>query len=168
MEDSPQISQNYTTVRQPIAVLLLLLATACATVQRGPMQRVHIETEPAGATVELIDCGVVDEERLTPVTAMIPRRVKRCSLLIHKDGYESARVFLERQRAEDPYDEVIFEEMCGDCNSLTDLLVAGAIGGVLYGISNGVDALAGSNYHLEPRHVQIALVPRDRPLDENP
>lgn len=141
-----------------LLAVLLMLATGCATVQRGPMQRVTIESDPPGAEVELIGCGV-DGLRTTPATVFIPRRVKRCSVLLLHDGFEPARVFLERRRAPSPGDVMIFEELCGDCDSLTDVLIAAAIGGILFGVSRGVDAAAGSNYELEPSHVQVALMP---------
>lgn len=155
-------------IRKGLAALLLL-SMGCATFDRGPMQRVFITSEPEGAEVELIRCGVADDTRTTPVTVLIPRRVKRCSILLVHDGYEPARVMLERRRAENPpYHLDVFTELCGDCTSLTDLFVAATLGGVLYGAARGVDKLAGSDYLLEPREVQVALVPLDRPLHEDP
>ena len=146
--------------------LLLLLSMGCATIGRGPMQRVLVETEPAGASVELEDCGVRNDERTTPVTILIPRRVKRCSMLLHHEGYEPARVILQRRKAEPvPTGAIIATELCGDalenCNSLTDVLVVATFGSLFYGVSKGVDAMAGANYELEPRHVLIPLVPEE-------
>jgi hypothetical protein len=143
--------------------VLLLVSMGCATVQRGPMQRVLIETDPAGASVELEECGLKDEERTTPVTIFIPRRVKRCSVLLLHDGYEPARVILQRRRAEPvpTGGAAVAEGICdlAECDSLTDLFVAVTVGGLIYGVSKGVDAVAGSNWELEPGSVQITLVP---------
>ena len=74
--------------------LLLVFSMGCATIDRGPMQRVHIATDPEGAAVELTRCGVKDTDLKTPVTVFIPRRVKRCSILLLHEGYEPARVML--------------------------------------------------------------------------
>lgn len=154
-------------MRTTAAILAALLSVRCATFERGPMQRVVVESDPAGAYVDARGCALRDEERLTPVTLMIPRRVKRCTLTVSLDGYLPARVFLERRHAERVETEAaIFGELCGDslqnCNSLTDLFVVGAVGGILYGLSKGIDAAAGSNYELQPNHVSLTLE-RDEP-----
>jgi hypothetical protein len=150
--------------------VLLLVSMGCATFERGPMQRVVIETDPPGASVELEACGVNPEERTTPVTILIPRRVKRCSVLLLHDGYEPARVILQRRRAEPvpTGGAAVAEGICdlAECDSLTDLFVAATVGGLIYGVSKGVDAVAGSNWELEPRSVQITLVPERRVLSE--
>ena len=93
----------------------------CSTLDRGPMQRVHIETDPAGAAVDLTRCGVNHEALETPVTVLIPRRVKRCSILLHHEGYEPAGVMLERRRAENPeYLIQTVDTLCGSCESFSE------------------------------------------------
>ena len=151
------------------AILLLTAVLAgCATVERGPLQRVYIETEPAGASVELEDCGASSDDRQTPLTIMVPRRVTRCSVLIFRDGYEPARVMLERRRAPQVMSGgEVFSAILDESDSLEEFVGVAILGGVAYGISKGVDAIAGANYQLEPRHVQVALVPRDG-SHENP
>ena len=140
--------------------ILLLASMGCSTLDRGPMQRVSIETDPAGAAVDLTRCGVKHEERTTPVTVLIPRRVKRCSILLHHEGYEPARVMLERKRAENPaYFIETVDTLCGSCDSFSDFFLSLAFGGLIWGAARGVDKMAGSDYVLEPREVQIALVP---------
>lgn len=140
--------------------LLLVLSMGCSTLDRGPMQRVHIASEPEGATVELPRCGVKDAGLKTPVTVFIPRRVKRCSILLLHEGYEPARVMLERRRAENPaYLIETIDTLCGECDSLSDVFISVALGGILWGAARGVDKMAGSDYVLEPRDVEIALVP---------
>lgn len=144
--------------------LLLLVSMGCSTIDRGPMQRVFIETDPAGAAVELNRCGVKHSESLqTPVTVLIPRRVKHCSILIHHDGYEPARVMLERKRAENPaYFFETVDTLCGSCDSFSDFFLSLAFGGLIWGAARGVDKVAGSDYELQPREIQIALVPEER------
>ena len=142
--------------------LVLLLSMGCSTLDRGPMQRVFIETDPAGASVDLTRCGVRHEELTTPVTVLVPRRVKRCSILLHHEGYEPARVMLERKRAENPaYFIETVDTLCGSCDSLSDFVFSVAFGGLLWGAARGVDKMAGSDYVLVPREVQIALVPEE-------
>lgn len=142
--------------------LLLLVSMGCSTLDRGPMQRVHIATDPEGAAVELTRCGVDASNLKTPVTVLIPRRVKRCSILLLHDGYEPARVMLERRHAENPaYFIETVDTLCGDCNSFGDIFVSLALGGILWGAARGVDKVAGSDYVLEPREVEIALVPEE-------
>lgn len=144
---------------------LLVLSMGCATMNRGPVQKVYIESEPAGANVELDKCGRQPKDLRTPTDLFISRRVKRCTIHITLDGYEPARVLLQRRpadytpaaQAED------LEAVCGPymehCNSLTDLLVLGTIGVLVWGVGKGVDAAAGANYQLEPRHVYVELEP---------
>ena len=142
--------------------LLLVFSMGCSTIDRGPMQRVHIATDPEGAAVELTRCGVKDTDLKTPVTVFIPRRVKRCSILLLHEGYEPARVMLERRRAENPaYLIETIDTLCGECDSLSDVFVSVALGGILWGAARGVDKMAGSDYELQPREIEIALVPEE-------
>ena len=147
---------------------ILVLCTGCATIDRGPMQRVSIQSEPAGAVVELEECGTQREDFRTPVTVLISRRVKRCTIIVTREGYEPARIMLERRRAAPAPGTSgveVAEAICGpgivDCSDLTDLLVLGAVGALGWGLGKGVDAIAGANYELEPREVWVEL----RPLD---
>lgn len=149
-------------------LLVLSMTTACATIQRGPVQKVYIESDPAGAAVELEKCGRQPKDLRTPTDLFISRRVKRCTVLVTLDGYEPARVMLQRRPADDDgltSDDVI--DMCGtygeNCNSLSDLLIMGTIGVAFWGVGLGVDAVAGANYELEPRHVRVELQPVERP-----
>lgn len=143
--------------------ILLLVSMGCSTLDRGPLQRVHIATDPEGAAVELTRCGVRETDLKTPVTVLIPRRVKRCSILLHHDGYEPARVMLERKRAENPaYFIETVDTLCGSCDSFSDFFLSLAFGGLIWGAARGVDKMAGSDYVLEPGEVEIALVPDER------
>ena len=149
-------------------LITLILSTGCATIERGPMQRVFVETDPPGAVVELEGCASNSDDRQTPLTLMIPRRVTRCSVLIFRDGYEPARVMLERRRAPQVVSGgEVFSAILDESDDLEEFVGVAILGGVVYGIGKGVDAIAGSNYQLEPRHVQVALVRRDA-SNENP
>jgi hypothetical protein len=144
---------------------LLVLSMGCATANRGPMQRIYVESEPSGAAVELIDCARDEQDLRTPVEIFISRRVSRCTILVTMDGYEPARIMLTRRPADytsaDRAEDI--EEICGsnleNCNSLGDLLVLGTIGALVWGVGKGVDAMAGSNYQLEPAEVRAELEP---------
>ena len=144
---------------------ILILSMGCATMNRGPVQKVYIESDPSGAVVELEKCGRQPKDLRTPTDLFISRRVKRCTVHIALDGYEPARVMLQRRPADySPADRAEdIAEVCGaygeNCNSLTDLLILGTVGVFLWGVGKGVDAAAGANYQLEPRHVRVELQP---------
>ena len=150
------------------AFLAAALTAGCATFERGRTQEVVIESDPPGAIVETERCDVKETGLHTPVTLSIPRRVERCTVHVLYEGYVPARIFLERGPAEKvPTAEPIFGTLCGgdlsDCNSLTDVVVMGTLGSILYGISKGVDAASGANYQLEPSYVMVVLQPDERP-----
>ena len=145
------------------ATLAALLSAACATFENGRTQDVVIESDPAGAIVETERCGIEARDLRTPVTLEIPRRVERCTVLVLQDGYVPVRIFLQRGPAGVATAEPIFGTLCGgdlsDCNSVTDVVVMGTLGTILYGISKGVDAATGANYQLEPSYSMIELQP---------
>lgn len=130
------------------------------------MQRVFIDSDPPGASVELEKCGASEAERKTPATLLLPRRVKRCTVLLLHDGYVPARVMLERRYSPRPVAEdgiAVVDALCDPdligCDTLSDLIIVGTVGALLWGVGKGVDAIAGSNYQLEPRDVLVTLQP---------
>jgi hypothetical protein len=81
-----------------MALLLAMTALGgCATVINKPMQKIPVNSEPAGAVVS-INCGSVPiYGGLTPVTIELPRAAEDCSITLGKEGYAEAEVRFEQQ-----------------------------------------------------------------------
>ena len=131
-----------------LAALALDLA-ACATVQHGPVQRIPVDSEPAGAVVYTEDCGPGStREARTPGVIWVSRRAERCALTFTAPGYELERVVLTREIAEEFLENIDFL----DADSFF-------IGGFLTGAGFGVDALTGALFEQQPNHVFVSLAP---------
>ena len=132
----------------PLAVLALNLA-ACATVQHGPVQRIPVDSEPAGAFVYTEDCGPGStREARTPGVIWVSRRAERCALTFTAPGYALQRVVLTREIAEEFLENIDFL----DADSFF-------ITGFLTGAGFGVDALTGALFEQQPNDVFVSLVP---------
>jgi hypothetical protein len=150
--------------------LLLLALTGCATVSQGPLQRIVIESDPSGATVDASRCGVSIGALETPTTIMVSRRAKRCQISLSHSGYYTAVVPLERvisDRLEGNFDAMEIAS-CDDCDgsfyewmALAVVGLAGALTGVV------VDAASGAMYELQPSTLFVALEPLDAEWDEH-
>ena len=69
---------------------------------------------------------------------------------------------LERRHAENPASLIeTIDTPCGECDSLTDIFLSVALGGILWGAARGVNKMAGSDHELQPREIEIALVPEE-------
>jgi hypothetical protein len=144
--------------------LLLLALTGCATTTQGPLQRIEIESDPSGAAVDAIRCGVSIGALETPTTIMVSRRAKRCLISISHSGYYTSNVPLERVISDRLGEN--FEAMgianCDDCGghfldwmALAVVGLAGALTGVV------VDAASGAMYELQPSRIFAELEPLD-------
>jgi hypothetical protein len=156
---------------QLIGITLLLLAlTGCATTTQGPLQRIEIESDPSGAAVDAIRCGVSIGALETPTTIMVSRRAKRCLISISHSGYYTAVVPLERvisDRLDGNFDAMGIAD-CDDCGrpfvesmALAVVGLAGALAGVV------VDAASGAMYELQPSSFFVELEPLDGELSED-
>ena len=131
-----------------LAVLALNLA-ACATVQHGPVQRIPVDSEPAGAVVYTEDCGPGStKEATTPGVIWVSRRAERCALTFTAPGYDLERVVLTREIAEEFIENIDFLD--------TDYFL---LGGFLAGAGFGVDAITGALFEQHPNEVFVSLVP---------
>lgn len=138
-----------------LAILALNLA-ACATVQHGPVQRIPVDSEPAGAVVYTEDCGPGStKEATTPGVIWVSRRAERCALIFTAPGYDLERVVLTREIAEEFIENLDLLDICADatCNDFF------FIGGFLAGAGFGVDALTGALFEQQPHDVFVSLVP---------
>lgn len=146
------------------SALLLLALTGCATMTQGPLQRIEIESDPSGATVDAIRCGVSIGAMETPTTIMVSRRAKRCLISISHSGYYTSIVPLDRVISDRLGDN--FEAMgianCDDCHvALAVVGLTGALTGVV------VDAASGAMYELQPSRIFAELEPLDGEWDES-
>jgi hypothetical protein len=131
-----------------LAVLALDLA-ACATVQHGFVQRIPVDSEPAGAVVYTEDCGPGStREARTPGVILVSRRAERCALTFTAPGYKLEHVVLTREIADEFLENIDFL----DADSFF-------ISGFLAGAGFGVDALTGALFEQQPHNVFVSLVP---------
>ena len=144
-----------------LAALALVSLTACATVQHGPMQRIVVESEPAGAIVETDDCGVAATRKVeTPGVLWVSRRADKCALHFSARGYESQTVTLHRQVADEFLENVApLDAICsgGDCGDIHFFL----LGSFLSGTGFAVDAATGALFELSPDDIWVELMSVD-------
>ena len=128
--------------------LMAFFLVQCATVTRGPMQSIDVDSEPAGASVQLRDCGVSSSASAkTPATVFVNRRATRCTLTFTLPEYGSRSVTLHRREwAWTHVSETLDAIICDDCESLVELVISSAFGAAIWGIGTGVDGMAGARY----------------------
>lgn len=155
-----------------LTVLVLglgLLTASCASVKHGSVQRIPVQTEPAGARVG-IDCGDAPRRagELTPTVITVPRKADTCRLRLTKPGYEPEVVELRRVMSPAVYGnlnaagagvEVLVDSIC--CDDVTAAvgvftLIAGTVVG---GVGFAVDHATGAMYQHVPTHVAVELTP---------
>lgn len=148
--------------------LLLIAAStlafaACATVHHGPMQKIAVDSEPAGAVVETEKCGPAStKETTTPGVVWVSRRAERCKLTFYAPDHEPRSVTLHRKMAEEFFGNVAFADaVCsgGDCIDLDFFVLAT----LFTGTGMAVDATTGALFQQEPSEVFVELVPVDEP-----
>lgn len=147
---------------QAISVVLTLMFTGCGTLQRGPLQRVRVDSDPPGATVATERCGLrPDPPPTTPATIWISRRAKECTIRVSKDGYLPVASRLER-RLDPVYD---FDSGSTEVNSLEEfvgilfLWTAGLL------VSSAVDGVSGAMFVVEPSQLFVTLEEEPRDTD---
>jgi len=148
-----------------LPILFVLAFARCATVHHGPLQRIHVDSDPAGATVKTKDCGPGSTRVATTEAAVwVSRRATRCTLTVSAAGFEPETISLHREISPRTHDNArAIGEMCDgdalDCNSFSDVLVAVFLGGIISGTGFGVDAATGAMFEQQPNAVHVELVP---------
>jgi len=148
-------------VRAVIAGLFVLAFARCATLDHGPMQRIHVDSDPAGATVQTKSCGPGSTKvATTEAVVWVSRRATRCTLTITAPGFEPETVSLHRTISDDFHDNArIAGDFCDDgsfdCTHLSDFVAAIFFAGTGFGI----DAATGAMFQLEPSHLYVELAP---------
>ena len=153
-------------LRQLLPPLLALSFVACATVDHGPMQRIRVESQPAGADVRTMDCGPGSTKKAkTPATVWVSRRASRCEIEISAIGYESETFRLHRRLSDATFENVrLLDSLCDDaidCDSASDWFGIIMLSAAVTGTGMGVDALSGAMFELEPNLIAAGLCPQE-------
>jgi hypothetical protein len=156
--------------RLKIALLVVVLTQACATVRQGRDQQVRVSTDPPGASVE-IRCGAPQPPAVTPTTIRLPRRVEACSLTLTHPGFRSETVTFDRVPSKWVWANFAGPISAGAVGAtrqsdqaFVDFLSGAALGGAGF----AVDALTGAMWEHEPLSVERKLVPRESLSRERP
>jgi hypothetical protein len=152
-------------MRTALTALSLLLATGCSTLTQGPLQRIEVMSEPAGATVETSHCGMRIAPQETPAVVTVRRQARRCEITVSHPGYWKESVQLSRRVSESvEWNLLALEAACSDCGSASGIITAAALGVAAAGLL--IDAGSGAMYELSPERLFIRLEPLDRPWRE--
>ena len=133
-----------------------MFLSGCATVIGGKTETLHIDSSPAGATVEL-SCQTAGTYT-TPAIVRVPRRADPCVATVSLAGYETRRVEMERGIAPAYWLNLIgavalpLANNDGFHHQGTVLAIGLAgVGGLIY------DRISGGIYDHEPRRVTVKL-----------
>jgi hypothetical protein len=146
------------------ALILASLSARCATISNGPVQRVHVDSNPSGATVETSECGPGSTmSATTPATISVSRRATRCQFLLKKPGFHDRTVSLTRHLSRDIDGRPkILGLWCAECGSAEMILMSSAYVMLLVP-SLAVDFATGSMYELAPPRKVVDLRPASAP-----
>jgi hypothetical protein len=144
-------------IRHLPVLALLLLAAGCATAANGPLQRIHVESNPRGATVRMSGCGRVDHDSVTtPATVWVSRGSTRCRIELSIPGEPAQVVRLHRQLAHlDESLEAGDLIMNSCCDSFGELFAGFAVAAIVAGIGSGIDYSTGALFEQVPNCVSI-------------
>jgi hypothetical protein len=149
-------------MKRLLAAAIAIALTGCATVQHGPVQKIHVDSEPQDAVVRTEDCGVTSTKEVrTPGVVWVSRRADKCTLRFSAPGYYTETVALHREVADEFLQnvDIVGEMCCWDTDSsLTGLL----LGGLFAGTGFAVDGATGAMFRQEPSAVLIELEPVER------
>jgi hypothetical protein len=143
-------------VRYLICSVVTLFLVQCATVDRGPMQRIHLESKPPGASVKLIDCGVGSTDRATtPATVFVNRRATRCALTLTLPEHGSRTVVLVRHSISTKEEDLRTAAEIVAQSEPVELLVMAPVYGAFWVIGRGIDAISGARYEQNRTRIMV-------------
>jgi len=142
------------------------MAVRCATATNGRYEKIHVTSDPPGASVR-VDCGKANRRAPapTPTVIAIPRNADRCSVLLVKDGYERRSVTLDRVVSEKAIRnfygaalgvEAMIEAWDDDLFAIA--FVFTLAGAALGGVGLGVDRATGALFEHSPGFIDVDLV----------
>ena len=148
--------------RLALLALLALNLAACATVQHGPVQRIQVDSDPAGVKVRTDKCGPGSTREVkTPGVVWVSRRAEQCTLTFTADGYVGRRVVLNRLIAEEFLENLAALQVCDAVDCADDWGGFFLLGGLFAGAGFGIDAMTGALFELQPNEVVVTLEPRE-------
>ena len=142
--------------------LMSVVFMHCATVGNGPMQRVHVESDPPAA-IHTSACGLWSTKAAeTPATIWVNRRATQCRLHLEAAGYEPQTIRLVRRMSRRVNDyPASLQWWCrpegANCNSLSDLMVTSVLTAVFFVPGLAVDFATGSIFELNPSLARVRL-----------
>lgn len=171
-------SYNGSFMRRVILRLLALLVTttACGTLDNGPLQRVHVASDPSGALVEAAGCGgsSAGSQKRTPATLWVSRRATTCIVTVSLPGFQPETVCLTREvsGAVDGNLNAIGSACSPDenCRQPADTVRSVLAGALASAVGIGIDALSGGMWEQVPSRVSLKLscTPEADPASETP
>jgi hypothetical protein len=159
-----------------VLLIIILLATGCATMIHGTHQDVPVQSDPAGARVR-VDCGDAPlEPGVTPLVISLPRAEEHCSLTLTKDGFVERTIVFERQLSRATSGNQVGGVVTGTFVGLIGLITgafvsegaadAGATVGFDAGSAagsaagHGIDKRTGAAYKHAPERIMVRLEPQ--------
>jgi hypothetical protein len=147
---------------QPLRLTLLLIPilAGCGTLTHGPLQQIHVNSDPPDAIVRTNGCGTPDATFNTPGTFWASRRADGCTVRISVEGYEPFELIL--RRAYSGAGREVDIDSLDEIHQPKDALVVLAFLGVLAAGSAAIDWATGGMYELLPPTIAVRLSPVQR------
>jgi hypothetical protein len=142
-------------IRKLLPALLVIASARCATIDHGPLQRIHVESNPP-AHVKTTECGAGSTRAAkSPGVVWVNRRATRCALMFAAPGFDPETVSLHREMSDDTFENVrVADDFCDG-----DFFDCIFLGGFFAGAGFGIDAATGAMFRQEPADVYVELEP---------
>lgn len=145
--------------RRCAALAVAATTAACSTFTQGPMQRINISSEPAGARVTLRHCGP-RSSGVTPIMLLISRRAKQCEAGITLDGYETTTLRFHRVLNQANYNIVdLGGAVCSEleCSGGWEIVAVAVASTAFVGSAMLVDFATGAKFRQIPSRIAVGL-----------
>lgn len=138
---------------------LVVLLAGCATVRQGPLQRIAVDSNPTGASVQLTGCGAGSSARATtPATVFVNRKATQCALAFTLPDHNSRTIPLFRKYSAATEKNVkLVDNLCKgeNCNDPAGVLRVAALGAVVLGATFGIDRVSGAMFEQNRSAVHV-------------
>lgn len=142
---------------------LLVTTTACGTLDHGPLQRVHVASDPSGALVEAAGCGgsSAGSQKRTPATLWVSRRATKCIVTVSLPGFQPETVSFTREVSGAVAGNLdAIGSACSpdeNCRQPADTVRSVLAGALASAVGVGIDALSGGMWKQVPSRVSLKL-----------
>ena len=142
------------------AAIAILISTGCATVNHGPIDRVPVSTDPAGAEVA-VECGRASRGPFTtPVVLVLSPKADDCRIHLTKAGYHAQTIEFQSYPRQSVWWNLLPSalgvlSLVAQADEASGLEAAG--GAILSGVGFAIDGRNGSMWTLEPKGVDVKL-----------